>query len=258
MTMDGAVIVSFEGVSFRYNDDTILEDVNLKIHDGEFAWIVGPNGGGKTTLVKLMLGLLHPNRGRVSVFGGTPERARHRVGYMAQQVNVDPRFPIDVLGVTLMGREGAGRRFGRYSRDDRRAAMKALEQVGLSERAESRFSELSGGQMRRLLIARALAGEPDLLILDEPMANLDPAVQRSLYELLDYLNQRLTVVMVSHDPAFVAGSIERAICVNRKVQVHPTSEMTEDVLADLYGEGAMRFVQHGHDFHRSRRGNSNG
>lgn len=256
--MDGEVIVSFEGVSFRYNDESILEQVDLRIHDGEFAWIVGPNGGGKTTLVKLLLGLLHPTRGGVRVFGALPERVRHRIGYMAQQVNVDPRFPIDVLGVALMGREGSGRRFGRYTRADRLAAMKALEHVGLSERAGSRFSELSGGQMRRLLIARALAGEPDLLVLDEPMANLDPAVQRSLYELLDHLNQHLTVVMVSHDPAFVAGSVERAVCVNRRVQVHPTSKMTEDVLADLYGAGAMRFVQHGHEFAQSLRERNDG
>lgn len=257
MTMNGEVVVSFEEVLFRYNDDVVLEQVGLDIHEGEFAWIVGPNGGGKTTLVKLILGLLSPVRGEVRVFGRNPVNVRHRVGYMAQQVNVDPRFPVDVLGVALMGREGDSRRLGRYSREDHAAAMQALDQVGLADRARANFSELSGGQMRRLLIARALTGEPDLLILDEPMANLDPAVQRNLYELLDRLNKYLTVIMVSHDPAFVAGSVERAVCVNRRVQVHPTSEMTEDVLVDLYGEGVMRFVQHGHEFGRPRRG-SNG
>ncbi len=256
--MNREVVVSFEGVHFRYNDDTVLEDVNLDIRSGEFVWIVGPNGGGKTTLVKLILGLLRPIRGKVTVFGRAPEAVHHRIGYMAQQVSLDPRFPIDVLGVALMGRQGCGRYFGGYSRGDRRAAIQALEQVGLAQRAGAPFSQLSGGQMRRLFIARALAGQPDLLILDEPMANLDPAVQRNLYELLDELNQHLTVIMVSHDPAFVAGSVERAVCVNRRVQVHPTSEMTEDVLMDLYGQGAMRFVQHGHEFGRTHRGDDRG
>lgn len=245
--MDEAVI-AVEKLWFSYNRAPILEDVNLTISEKEFVWIVGPNGGGKTTLVKLMLGLLKPARGLVRVFGTTPEQARPRIGYMPQYAHLDPQFPVNVMDIVLMGRLGNGWKVGPYRRADKEVAAKALREVGLWEARSLSLSMLSGGQRRRLLIARALACEPDLLLLDEPTANLDLAVEQELYELLRELNQRLTIVMVSHDPAFVSQFVKRVVCVNRKVAVHPTCEVDGEIMDELYGR-RVRMVRH--DQHNS-------
>lgn len=241
--MKDEAVIAIEGLTFRYNSVPVLEDVNLKIGEKEFVWVVGPNGGGKTTLLKLMLGLLKPGRGMIRVFGQSPGKARPRVGYMPQYVRLDPQFPVDVMSIVLMGRLGNGVRWGPHRSQDKEAVAQALREVGLWEKRGHSFSTLSGGQQRRLLIARALACEPDLLLLDEPTANLDIAVEQELFELLRKLNQRLTIVMVSHDPAFVSQFVERVVCVNRKVAVHPTSEMEEEIMNELYGR-QVRMVRH--------------
>jgi zinc transport system ATP-binding protein len=241
--MKDEAVITIEGLTFGYNGAPVLEDVNLTINQKEFVWVVGPNGGGKTTLLKLMLGLLRPARGMVRVFGQSPRQARPRIGYMPQYVQLDPQFPVDVLDIVLMGRLGNGVRWGPHRKHDKEAAAQALREVGLWEKHGHSFSTLSGGQQRRLLIARALACEPDLLLLDEPTANLDLVFERELFELLRKLNQRLTIVMVSHDPAFVSQFVERVVCVNRKVAVHPTSEMEEEIMNELYGR-RVRMVRH--------------
>lgn len=243
MTETDASVVSIKGMSFSYDGFLVLEDVNLSIPKGDFVSVVGPNGGGKTTLLKLILGLLRPLRGKVRVFGATPQEARRRVGYMPQHSQLDPQFPATVLDVALMGRLGHGRLFGPYSRDDKEIASEALNQVGLYDLLKKSFSSISGGQRQRLFIARALACEPDLLLLDEPTANLDVAMEGNLYELLQTLNQRLTVVMVSHDIGFVSKLVKSVICVKRKVLLHPTSEITGEIINELYGT-PMRMVRH--------------
>ncbi len=241
-------VITFDDVSFAYNGDIVLDQVNLSIAPKEFVWIVGPNGGGKTTLVKLLLGLLSPRKGKVRVFGRAPSTVRPRLGYMPQHARLDPKFPVTVFDVALMGRIGSGIRFGRYNRADKKAALVALEQVGLADLRTRALDELSGGQQRRLLIARALASEPELLVLDEPMANLDALVEKELNKLLRRLNQHLTIVMVSHDPAFVSGYVERVVCVKKQVHVHPTSSMDSEFIRELYG-APVRLVRH--DVHDS-------
>ncbi len=250
MTLDDnqpAVLTS--GLSFAYNGSLALEEVNLTIRKRDFAWIVGPNGGGKTTLLKLMLGLLKPTSGRVEVLGRDPEAARPLIGYMPQQASLDMQFPVTALDIVLMGRLGGVRRFGPFRSADREAAEHALESVGLADQRGRFLSELSGGQQRRLFVARALAGDPELLLLDEPTANLDPQVQSELYELLHKLNDRLTVVMVSHDPAFVSEFVKQVVCVKRRVHVHPTGEVDSEMFAELYGSGDLRVVRHDRRFH---------
>lgn len=236
-------VISVQAMSFSYDGFLVLEDVNLSIPKGDFVSVVGPNGGGKTTLLKLILGLLRPLSGEIRVFGSSPQEARRRVGYMPQHSQLDPQFPATVLDVALMGRLGNGRLFGPYSRDDKEIACQALNQVGLYELRRKSFSSISGGQRQRLFIARALACEPDLLLLDEPTANLDVAMEGDLYELLQDLNQRLTVVMVSHDLGFVSKVVRTVICVKRKVLIHPTSEITGEIINELYGS-PMRMVRH--------------
>ncbi|MGO9571553.1 MAG: metal ABC transporter ATP-binding protein [Desulfomonilaceae bacterium] len=239
---DGSAIF-IKDLWFSYDGHPVLEDVNLSIPQGDFVSVVGPNGGGKTTLLKLVLGLLRPSQGDVQVFGAPPEQARRRIGYMPQQTQLDPQFPATVMDVALMGRLGHGRPFGPYSKMDKEIVSGALDQVGLYDLHKKAFSSISGGQRQRLFIARALACEPDLLLLDEPTANLDVVMEGDLYELLQTLNQRLTVVMVSHDIGFVSEVVKSVICVKRKVLMHPTSEITGEIINEIYGS-PMRMVRH--------------
>jgi zinc transport system ATP-binding protein len=232
-------------LDFRYDQHPVLTNVNLSIPQGDFVCIVGPNGSGKTTLLKLGLGLIKPSRGKVEVFGKRPDQVRRRLGYVPQHPRLDPLFPVTALDVTLMGRLGATRPFGPWLGGDQRHALAALDEVGLADRADRHFASLSGGQKQRVLIARALAGEPDLLLLDEPTAGLDAHVEEGFYRLLEELNKRLTIVMVSHDLGFVSGFVRSVVCVGQTVVVHPTSEITGEVIADLYGSD-MRLVRHDH------------
>jgi zinc transport system ATP-binding protein len=230
---------------FSYDGYPVLENVNLSIPHGDFVSVIGPNGGGKTTLLKLILGLLRPSRGEVQVFGLNPEKARPRIGYMPQHAQLDPQFPATVMDVALMGRLGHGRSFGPYSKKDKDVVVKALDQVGLRDLYKKPFSSISGGQRQRLFIARALASEPDLLLLDEPTANLDVVMEGGLYELLRTLSQNLTVVMVSHDLGFVSSLVKSVICVKCQVASHPTSELTAEIIDEMYG-APMRIVRHDH------------
>ena len=231
-----------ENVTFSYGRYPVLSDVNLTIARGEFATIVGPNGGGKTTLLKLMLGLLSPDTGLVEILGESPAAARAMVGYVPQHAHVDPNFPARVADIVLMGLLGI--RAGiRYSKEDRERAAAALESVRLADLARRRLAELSGGQRQRVLIARALVVEPELLLLDEPTAHLDVSMEHSLHDLLGRIRDRVTIVLVSHDLGFVSDYATRAICVKNTVAVHNTCELTGDVVRELYGRD-VRMVQH--------------
>ncbi|MBN2474537.1 MAG: metal ABC transporter ATP-binding protein [Pirellulales bacterium] len=245
MSPEGPVI-DLQGVSFAYDQAPVLEDVNLSVARRESICIVGPNGGGKTTLLKLILGLLNPQSGRVEVFGQTPRRARLRVGYMPQFYRHDPQFPITVTDIVLMGRlgrPGLAGWFGWYDRADRRAARDALAEVGMDSFAGRPFSELSGGQRQRVLIARALCCQPDLLLLDEPTAYVDTLIEARLVEILKELNHRMTIVMVSHDLGFVSEMVQRVVCVNRRVLVHPAEAISSEAIREVY-DGEVQMVRH--------------
>lgn len=238
--------VETRALSFGYDERLVLERVDLRIEAGDFVSIIGPNGGGKTTLLRLMLGLLTPGKGEIRVLGRTPSQARERIGYMPQHVQLDAAFPVTALDVVLMGRLRKAFPFGPFGGGDRRAAEQALADVRVADLADRPFFALSGGQRQRVLIARALACEPELLLLDEPTASLDPRVQDELYDLLRELNQRMTVVLVSHDVGTVSRHVRTVVCVNRNVEVHPSSAI-EGELARLLFHGAegMQLVRHG-------------
>ena len=239
-------VIKVENLSFRFDGGPpVLEDVDLEIAAGDFASVIGPNGGGKTTLVKLIVGLLTPTEGNVRVFGQSPTRARPRIGYMPQHAMMDPRFPVRAIDVVLMGRLGIGHRFGNYLRTDREAAVKALATVGLENLGSRPFSNLSGGQRQRVLLARALVTDPELLLLDEPAAGLDQKVEQDFFELLQELNRRVTIILVTHDLGFVAGFVRTVICVHRHVDLHPTSSLDGRAISEIYG-GDVRMVLHDH------------
>lgn len=236
-------IISLQDVSFRYEEHLVLKDVSLTVHEQEFLGIVGPNGSGKSTLLKIMLGLLEPQKGQVEIFGTTPTEARLRIGYVPQFATFDRNFPISVRETVLQGRLGKTRLIGGYRRLDHQLAQQALEEVELADLAHRPLTSLSGGQLQRVLIARALACQPEVLILDEPTAHIDPKIEEGVFELLKRLNQRLTVLVVSHDIGFITRYITRVACLNRTLVCHATSEITGEMIEQLYG-GPLRAVHH--------------
>ncbi len=235
--------IVLKSVSFAYQKSLILEDVNLTVGKGEFSSIVGPNGGGKTTLLKLILGLIKPDSGNITVFGKSPEQARKQIGYMPQYAHLDMAFPAIVKDIVLLGRLNT-RRFW-FSGEDRKKAGEAIEAVGLSELSHAGFHELSGGQRQRVLIARALCSNPDMLLLDEPTANVDHQTEESLFSLLKKLNPAMTILLVSHDLGFVSQYVKSVICVNKKVVIHPTTVMNGTMIQDIYN-GDLKMVRHDH------------
>ena len=247
----GETVVRLRDISFAYDHTPVLRHVNLTVRSREAACVVGPNGGGKTTLFKLILGLVHPDAGEIEVFGGPPQSARGRIGYVPQRVDFDPLFPVTALEVVLMGRLGR-RLAGRYSESDKKAAFKALERLDAVELAERHFAALSVGQRQRILIARALCGEPDLLLLDEPTANIDAIVEEKLYGILDSLRSQMTILMISHDLAFVSSIFDKVFCVHGDVVIHPTTDVSDETIKKIYG-GEFRVVRHDKSSSRSRR-----
>lgn len=240
-----APVIELADVSFSYGGPPILCGASFAVAPLDFVCAVGPNGGGKTTLLKLILGLLTPQSGSVRLFGQPPEVARPRVGYMPQTMQFDVQFPVTAGDVVLMGRVGGRSGLGRYDRKARSITSAALAEVGLADLRNRPFAALSGGQRQRVLIARALACEPELLLMDEPSGGLDPGGQDAFHELLMRLNQRLTLLIVSHDVSFVSRYVKTVLCVNRHIRVHATSEVTAEIIGELYGRN-VRMVRHDH------------
>jgi len=237
--------VVLEDVDFAYDGRLVLERVNVTVNELDFVGVVGPNGAGKTTLLKLMLGLLKPTRGTVRLFGERPARTRRRVGYVPQSSEFNAHFPVTVLDVVLMGRLGAGG-LGPYRKADQRDAAASLGVVGLGGFGPRPFAELSGGERQRVIIARSLVSGAEMLMLDEPTANVDAEVGVELYDLLRELNETVTVVLVSHDLAFVSKLVKTVLCVTGKVSIHPTCDLdavTGDLLRSMYGS-EIQVVRH--------------
>lgn len=236
-------IISIKNLEFSYGNGPVLEDVSFDIKARDYVYIVGPNGGGKTTLLRLILGLIKPKRGTIKIFGKQPSKSRKLIGYVPQLYQFDAKFPISVIDVVLMGRLGVSNRIGRYRPSDHKAAEEALSEMQIGDLGEASFSDLSGGLRQRVLIARALASGPELLLLDEPTSHIDIAAQKELHDFLQRLNQKLTVIMVTHDVAFVAPFVKSVLCVNRRVVSHPTAKLSGKTILDLYG-GDVRYVRH--------------
>lgn len=244
--MHAEAAVSLSQLSFSYGAVPILKDVSLTIRDGEFIGVVGPNGGGKSTLVRVIAGLLTPQKGQVRVFGRSPRQARALVGYVPQYPGFSRDFPITVEQAVLMGR--LQRFWGGFSRADRDAVHQALRETEISHLAQRPIGKLSGGELQRVLIARVLATNPRLLLLDEPTSNIDMRVENEIFDLLKVLNQRMTVVVVSHDIAFISSYVTRVACLNQTLVCHDTEALTADTIRQIYGDH-VHAIAHAHHHH---------
>ncbi|MEM3506058.1 MAG: ABC transporter ATP-binding protein [Candidatus Bathyarchaeia archaeon] len=220
----------------------ILENISLSIEQNDFLAIIGPNGGGKTTLLKVILGLINPNKGDVKVFGEEPQKARKLIGYVPQYTFFDRDFPISVFDVILMGRYGGV--FKNYSKEDKEATFNALKTVDMLEFKDRQIGKLSGGQLQRVFVARAIVREPKLLLLDEPMSSIDPGMQKSFYELLLKLKEKMAIVLVTHDISVISAYVEKIACLNRKLFYHGSIEAGLKKLEEVY-QCPIELIAHG-------------
>lgn len=236
--------VELRGVSFYYNGHPVLMNADLTVSEGNFLAIIGPNGCGKTTLLKIILGILNPGRGTVKIFGKRPGEVPGIIGYVPQDTGVNKDFPVSVLDVTLMGRLGFRGRERRYTRDDYEVVRRVLEKVGMWECRNRPIGKLSGGQRQRVFIARALAAEPGILLMDEPTASVDAQFQTELYELLKGLNAGITIIVVSHDMSVLSGYIKSVASLNRTIYYHDCAEVPEEMIHSAY-HAPVELIAHG-------------
>lgn len=203
-------------LSFVYHDTTILDHINLSVHAGDYVAIIGPNGGGKTTFVKLLLGLREAGHGTISICGTTPQKARSKIGYLPQYINFNMDMPINVEEIVLQGRMQKNKLF--FTAKDKAIVLAQLERMQIAHLAERKIKHLSGGQRQRVLLARALAKEPEILILDEPTASIDLEGQKEIYALLQELP--LTKIVVSHDINILFEGVNKVAHINKKLHLH--------------------------------------
>lgn len=234
MSMTPQPIIEMDHLSFAYQEQPALQEVTVKVSRGDFIGIIGPNGGGKTTLLKLIMGFLKPTLGSIKVFGKNPSESIQQIAYVPQNIRLDRQFPISVLEVVLLGRLSHLPWYGRYQEVDLKAAEVALEKVGILELKERAFGTLSGGQAQRTLIARALASQPELLLLDEPTASVDASAQAEIYHLLLQLSKEMTILMVTHDLNVAIEHVKKVLCVQRQVFTLNPEEVCQHFAVGLY------------------------
>lgn len=234
--------IELKNVNIKFNLNPVLKDINLTIEENDFMAIIGPNGGGKSTLLKIILGILKPDSGEVLIFGKKPEDARQLMGYLPQKVSFDHDFPIDVFHTVLSGRYRG--LFKGHTKDDEIAVIKALKDMNMFDLKDRQISRLSGGQIQRVFIARAIVREPKILLMDEPMASIDPEMQNSFYSLLSRLKNKMTIILVSHDVGTVSTQVDKIACLNSTLYFHGPVEDAAEGLEELY-KCPIEMITHG-------------
>lgn len=236
--------VRFEQVDVILDNRLVLQDIHFSIADKEFLGIIGPNGGGKTTLLKTMLGLIKPARGSITLYGKPIQSGKKYVGYVPQYSTYLQEYPISVFEVVLLGRIGRKSAFGSYGENDKRIVKESLDRVGLFHLHDRTANDLSGGERQRMLIARALAVEPKLLLLDEPTASVDTKTSGGFYDLLHELNEEMTIILVTHDTNVVSRYVKKIACLNKSMIYHDSKEIQKEVLEAVYG-CPVEMIAHG-------------
>lgn len=249
-----STVIDIQSLNFSYGGAPTLSCIDLAVAEGEFLGIVGPNAGGKSTLLKLILGLLRPHSGKLRVLGRAPRAASRLLGYVPQHPSFPRDFPITVEQVVQLGRLCLGDDGGGWWRGlrpqwladaDRAAVLRALDEVEAGDLAKRQIDSLSGGQLQRVLLARALVAQPRILILDEPTANIDQRAEGEIFDLLAALNARMTILVVSHDIAFISHYVSRVACIDRTLVCHRTDAVDGETIQELYGDG-VRMIAHRH------------
>ena len=236
-----ALIFEMHSLSASYGTNTVLQDVNFRVNESDFIGVIGPNGGGKTTLLKVILGLIKPSAGKIAFNTGLTDR--NSIGYLPQISTGDVGYPVNVTDVILSGMMIRKRIITRMSVADRRKAAEIIDEMGLSGMEKSSLAELSGGQLQRVFLGRAIIGDPKLLLLDEPGNFVDSNFENDFYEKLKELNKRMAILMVSHDIGMISAHVRSYACVNGKLHYHPSSEISnEELLA--YG-CPIQLITHG-------------
>lgn len=235
-------IIKCKDLSFGYDKQQVLKAINLDIMERDFMAIIGPNGGGKSTLLKLILGLLDPDSGEITVFGKKPVKTRGKIGYVPQYGDYDSGFPIKVLDVVLMSTLRSCSFLPWYSARVKKRGIEQLRFLGIEHLSEKKLDELSGGQRQRVLIARALMSNPEILILDEPTANIDSSVEGDIYKMLKRLNEKITIILVSHDITFVSTFVNKVTCLNVCSCTHRLDEI-EGSIIEKYNY-SLKALQH--------------
>ena len=228
--------VEIENLTIQYDNIIALKDINLKVEEKNFLAIIGPNGGGKSTLLKAMLGLIKPVAGSIKILGRSLEHSHGLMGYVPQFTSFDKNFPINVTDILLMGRlTRSSGMFHRYSKKDKRIAMEIMQKLEIDDLKDRQIAQLSGGQLQRVLIARALVVKPQILLLDEPTASIDITSKTHIYSLLKELNKEVTIILITHDIGVVSSCVNELACLNQELHYHGLPEMNEDVINKLYG-----------------------
>lgn len=233
-------LISLQQVTAGYDTGIVLRDISFTVSEQDFVGVIGPNGGGKTTLIKLILGLLKPFSGTINRFD---DRQGSFIGYLPQQSHIDRKFPIIVRDIVLSGLMSAGGRFNRYSSNDKKQALELLGQMGIGQLANRTAGELSGGQLQRVFICRALISSPKLLILDEPTTFVDNRFEHEMYELLQQFNREMAILIVSHDVGTISYYVKTIACVNTFLHYHPSNIITEEQLAGY--NCPLQIIAHG-------------
>jgi zinc transport system ATP-binding protein len=228
-------VLKIQNLYAGYGDEDIIKNINLNVFPGDFIGIIGPNGGGKTTLLRTILGILTPRSGIVRVLGKDALQGRKRIGYVPQFVETDRDFPISVWDTVRMGLLDGFHFFERLTPDQSRSINEALDHVSMLDLKKEHMGNLSGGQRQRVFIARALISGPLLLLLDEPTASIDPNTTRDIYELFHELNKRMAILLISHDMLAVASYTKTIACLNRELVYHNSKELSEDIREHVYG-----------------------
>jgi zinc transport system ATP-binding protein len=224
-------ILEIKGVEAGYDGETALKDVNLDVYSDDFIGVVGPNGGGKTTFLKVILGMLKPYRGTVNFLnGGSKERMRE-IGYLPQYIKIDDKFPISVFDVVLSGLTPEKKLFFHYKRKDKQRVEEMLEKMGIQHLKDKTIGELSGGQMQRVFLSRAIISSPKLLVLDEPNTFVDNQFEGELYELLKKLNDEMAIILVTHDLGIITPYVKTIACINKEFHYHKSNKITEKQLS---------------------------
>lgn len=230
------VAVHIDNLSVYYGQTPAISDVCLDVYEGEYLGIIGPNGGGKSTFLKAILGCVPVFKGIIRIYGKEPGRSGELVRYVPQFTSLDKRFPITLFEVVLSGMSKSGLSpFFKFTKEDKEKAEELLEKVGIKNLAKRQISELSGGQFQKMLIARALVINPRLLLLDEPTASVDAISRDQIYNLLSELNQKMTIILVTHDLLAISSKVHRLACLNNSLVYHGEPELTQNSVNSLYG-----------------------